>query len=50
LAGRERKPPAARGKLFAKSFPLDPLQKLFKGGRVESNMTVLQENRKKMRE
>jgi hypothetical protein len=29
-------PPAARGKLFAKSFPLDPLQKLFKGYAFEA--------------
>jgi hypothetical protein len=28
-------PPAARGKLFEKSFPLDPLQKLSKGWEVK---------------
>jgi hypothetical protein len=31
-------PPAARGKLFAKSFPLDPHQKLSKG--VGGNATL----------
>jgi len=32
-------PPVARGKLFEKSFPLDPLQKLLAGERGRSMMT-----------